>query len=1050
MPIKTLIVDDEETLLEQAEVFLKERDEQIQVQTVSSAEKALKILEEEEFDVIVSDYQMPDTDGLELLKEIKSEKDFDIPFIMFTGKGREDVAVKALNLGADRYVQKGGDPEIQYDILMEAIKQAYEHSKAEEKVVELNSLLRSIRNVNQLIVQEDNLESLMKKSAEILLETRGYMNISIALLEDRGKIKPFVQSGFHEKRDWEIAPDEKGDAPKCFLDVVNSKSMVHVKESHEYCPDCHHFEEDIAHQTLLVPLLLEDELIGILSICHKQERTFSEEEKDLLQEVADDLSLAYDKLITETKLKESRERFETLSDSVPGIIYLCKNDERWTMLFINEAVKDITGYSKGKFLQDEISFTELYHPEDQEDIFRKVEEAVESNSSFHLVYRINNAEGDTLWLEEFGKAIYEDGNARYLVGSVHDITERKNVREKLKKSTKRYETLFEENPEAVVEVDEDFKVLRANTKFENLFDFDEEEVVGRHINDIVVPEEKLGEAKKLDEKTRKEGYFDHETIRIDKHGNKISVSITGRPVELEEETHYLAVYRDISERKTAEEKLKEREKKYRAIFENANDAILIMKKDGFVDCNEKTLKMFECSRDDIVGEPPYEFSPEKQPDGRKSRDKAMEKIDSALKGEPQEFEWIHTTKDGEPFHTHITLNRYKIEDEKFVMSIVRDITDRKRAEQHIEENKNKIERLHKISAELQTYQSEERVYSFAVEAAEYILDFDICGFDAVEGNKFVVKATSSDTPEGGSTERRLDEGGIDRKTYLNQRSYLVDDLTTDKNAKPVKSEYKSAISVPIGEKGVFQAVSKERGNFDYEDLKMAELLASHVSEALDRIQMKEREEFLHSLLRHDVGNKNQIIDGYLRMMRDHDLPDEVEELIEKTERAVMDSTEIIDKVRKLRKIGEEEEVEEIELSSIVDKAFSRHDIHLQDNGINVEMEECCGKVKGGPLLEEMFSNFIENAIRHSDCDKLRFYSKIKEDECIVTVEDDGSGISDDVKDKIFEKGFRSGETAGTGLGLYMVKEIAKSYGGNVEVKDSDLGGARFEVRLKKA
>lgn len=67
----------------------------------------------------------------------------------------------------------------------------------------------------------------------------------------------------------------------------------------------------------------------------------------------------------------------------------------------------------------------------------------------------------------------------------------------------------------------------------------------------------------------------------------------------------------------------------------------------------------------------------------------------------------------------------------------------------------------------------------------------------------------------------------------------------------------------------------------------------------------------------------------------------------------------------------------------------------------------------------------------------------------MTVEDDGTGISDEVKEKIFERGFKMKESAGTGLGLYMAKEIAETYGGSIEVKSSELGGARFDVKLRK-
>ncbi|KXA94735.1 hypothetical protein AKJ65_03635 [candidate division MSBL1 archaeon SCGC-AAA259E19] len=92
---------------------------------------------------------------------------------------------------------------------------------------------------------------------------------------------------------------------------------------------------------------------------------------------------------------------------------------------------------------------------------------------------------------------------------------------------------------------------------------------------------------------------------------------------------------------------------------------------------------------------------------------------------------------------------------------------------------------------------------------------------------------------------------------------------------------------------------------------------------------------------------------------------------------------------------------------------------------------------------------MENAIAHSACGKIRIGFEEAGDECIVTVEDDGRGISEEKKDKIFDRGFKRGETSGTGLGTYLVKEIAESYGGSIEVKDSELGGARFDVHLKK-
>ncbi len=131
--MKVLLVDDEPDFLEQAKIFLKKEKEQLEIETATSANEGLELLEENDYGIIVSDYQMPGMDGLGFLETVREERNDDIPFIIFTGKGREEVAMEALNLGADRYLQKGGDPKSQYGILADAIVQEYNLWSSEKK-----------------------------------------------------------------------------------------------------------------------------------------------------------------------------------------------------------------------------------------------------------------------------------------------------------------------------------------------------------------------------------------------------------------------------------------------------------------------------------------------------------------------------------------------------------------------------------------------------------------------------------------------------------------------------------------------------------------------------------------------------------------------------------------------------------------------------------------------------------------------------------------------------------------------------------------------------
>jgi len=293
-------------------------------------------------------------------------------------------------------------------------------------------------------------------------------------------------------------------------------------------------------------------------------------------------------------------------------------------------------------------------------------------------------------------------------------------------------------------------------------------------------------------------------------------------------------------------KLKESEERFRAISETAQDSIFIKDRTlKYTQVNPAMEKLFGVPTSKLIGKTDDDLFD-------KEAGAHIKEIDSrVLKGEIVEEEHTKPVK-GVPFTFHIIKVPMRNASGEIIglCGIARDITERKRVEEELQESKNKIEQLHKIATQMEAVQSEEEVYHLTVDTAEKILQFNICEVYMAEGDKLVVKAASSDIPSAGGQDMAIDEG-IAGKTYRTSESYLTEDIKEEKEARPSIDEYRSGISIPIGKFGVFQAISTEVGAFDQEDLKMAELLISHTAEALKRIRsekaLQESEEKYRSL-----------------------------------------------------------------------------------------------------------------------------------------------------------------------------------------------------------
>lgn len=263
-----------------------------------------------------------------------------------------------------------------------------------------------------------------------------------------------------------------------------------------------------------------------------------------------------------------------------------------------------------------------------------------------------------------------------------DITERKNFEEKITESEEMFRSIVENSHAGIIIVEGDFKFKYVNEQFCRMLGYNTSELEGKDFRDYLPDSSKRLVAQRYQQRQKGEKVpSDYQFEIKTKSGKHITVQISSAVAkDSKGNVKTIAQLLDITDNVNAEKKLSESEAKYRRLFESAGDAIFIMKDDLFIDCNGKTLELFNCEKSQIIGQPPYKFSPEKQFDGKNSKKKALEKIKGAFQGKPQHFEWLHKKYTGEVFYAEVSLNKVEIAGEDLIQAIVRDISKRKKVE----------------------------------------------------------------------------------------------------------------------------------------------------------------------------------------------------------------------------------------------------------------------------------------------------------------------------------------------------------------------------------
>jgi PAS domain S-box-containing protein len=475
--------------------------------------------------------------------------------------------------------------------------------------------------------------------------------------------------------------------------------------------------------------------------------------------------------------------------------------------------------------------------------------------------------------------------------------------------------------------------------------------------------------------------------------------------------------------------------RFRTLFNSASDAIFTMDNRTFIDCNDSTLRIFQCTREQIVGQTPYRFSPPTQPDGRSSELAAMEKINGALAGKAQFFEWRHIRYNGTPFDAEVSLNRLDIGDEVFIQAIVRDITDRKQAEAEnkrlalvantttnmviIADGTGKIDWVNPAFTRITGYTNEE-----------------VRG--KTPGSFLLGPQSDKDVSKMMGDKLRAGEGFKD-----------VEIINYTKEGKP----YWLSIEVqPIHDKkgNVVQFIAIES---DISDRKAIQQALLDRNEELIKINA-ELDRFVYSAS-HDLRAPIASLLGLIEVARLEQDRGKIDELLELQKKSLyrLDRfiKDIVDHSRNTR-LGMDSEP--VRFNAIINSALEQ--LQFMDNVtrikkiINIRQE---GDFYSSPTrLDIIFNNLLSNAIKYADLKKdqpvIEIDIQCTTSEAIIIVRDNGEGIPDEAMTKIFDMFFRaSARGTGSGLGLYIVKETIQKLRGTICVNSELDKGTEFVLRI---
>jgi len=1094
---RVLYVDDEQDLLNLGKIFL-EMSGDFTVDTLNIPKFTLEKLQTASFDAIVSDYQMPEMNGITLLQEVRRIYPA-LPFILFTGRGREEIVIQAINNGADFYLQKGGDPQSQFAELAHKIRQAVQRRQAEISLVESETKYRTLaenisdihfsatkeglityigsqvknlgytpdeiisRRIVDFIYPADResavnaLSTFLATGVSSLLEfrildTRGishWMQVnSTRIIDTSGTVTGF--SGIlRDITERKRAEEALRQSEKKYRNIVeniqevvyrtdrngklimvsprgaklagydSAEEMIGLDVAIDVYKNSKEREDFLAALTEKgfvenFPLILKSR-DGNSHIVTASSHFYYDDLGNVLgvEGILHDITELWEK---EQDLLASEERYRTLYDDNPVMLFTL--DSEGKVISVNKAGASELGYTVGELVGQ--SVLKVFYADDHRAVAEQLQVCLKSpGEGFRWQSRKVKKDGSLIWVDEHARAMVNpSGNPRVIV-VCHDITDQKWAEDALRQSEQRYRTLIDSANEAVLVI-QNGMICFANAMAEEISGYTREELAARSFLEFIHPDDRMKVGKEHLKRLRGENLKDHYTFRIiSSTGSILWMEIGASLTTWEGEKAVLVFLSDITERKQAEEALFSSRQMLLAVLDTIPQRVFWKDRNSvFLGCN-KSLAYDAGYKDpaDLVGKTDYDHASAETADLYRADDRQVMET-----GRPKiNYEETQVRPDGN--RAWLRTSKVPIRDKEGkaigVLGTYEDITDWKQKENALRESEKRSRLIldsandaifiHEVSQDgpgpfIEVNPQACQMLGYT---REELLEMGIRDIDVPEQNKRVPEILGS----------LFSSGKVVFQTEF---------LTRDR--RRILVEVSNRLIELDGRQAVL-CIAR-----DLTDQKRAE----QVLEATNR-----KLNLLSSITRHDILNQLTALIGYIDISREY--LDDKKTLLKFLEKEAKAATTIGHQIRFTKEYHE-----------LGVKAPAWQNVHesiqqavagLPMRDIRVEVDRTDLEIFADPLFGKVFYNLIDNALRYGgeSMKTIRVSSQESGTGLTIVCEDDGVGIPDDDKKRLFTRGF--GNT--NGLGLFLSREILSITGITITENGTSGKGARFEITAPK-